>query len=137
MQDRYYSMTTTGQLVVFDYRQYLGEQLYWMVKASLAETEAYLKEVDFWHEATTPERVVGIIMAAGYPIEELVQMVSDETVRNNIIADALELILEAAKEGTVFRSTGRSKPHPDQRTPVWQTLSPVATQAVLGMKPLF
>ena len=134
-QNYYYSMTAEGRLVIFDYRQYLGEQLYALLVTNLAETEAYMKEVGFWHEAATPGRIAGMIMAAGYTVEELIEMIGDDSRRGEIVVDAVELILEEAKKGTVFPA--RTKQHPAQRTPVWQTLSAEGTKAVLTMRPLF
>jgi hypothetical protein len=134
-QNYYYSMSADGRMMIFDYRQYLGEHLYALVKTNLAETEAYMKEVGFWHEAATPERIVGMIMAAGYTVAELIEMIGDENWRGEIVVEAVDLILEEDKKGTVFPV--RTKQHPAQRTPVWQTLSAEGTKAVLTMRPLF
>ena len=135
LKDHYYSMTADGRLVVFDYRQYLGEQLYAGVKAGMDEIREWQKEVGYWHEAMTPERVTGMIMAAGYTLEELTEMISDESRRGEVVAEAFDIILDAVEAGTKFPvTTGR---HPTQKTEVWTTLSPEGTRAMLTMRPLF
>lgn len=135
LKDHYYSMTTDGRLVVFDYRQYLGEMLYAALRTSMDEIREWQKEAGYWHEAMTPERVTGMIMAAGYTLEELTEMISDEKRRGEVAVEAFDVILEAVAAGTKFPvMTAR---HPTQKVPVWNTLSPEATQAVLTMRPLF
>jgi hypothetical protein len=135
LKDNYYSMTADGRLVVFDYRQYLGEQLYAALRASMDEIREWQKEAGYWHEAMTPERVTGMIMAAGYTLEELTEMVSDEGRRGDVAVEAFDAILEAAKGGAKFPAM--TAQHPTQKMPVWNTLSPEATKAILTMRPLF
>ncbi len=93
LQDYYYSMTADGLLVTFDYRQHLGEQIYAALKASMDEIREWQKEVGYWHEAMTPERVTGMVMAAGYTLEELAEMVTDEGKRGNVAVEAFDMIL--------------------------------------------
>ena len=132
----YCSLTQDGQLIVFDYLHYLGDQLYWLVKTDMDDTRAYQKEVGFWHDAMTPERVMGMVMAAGFTTEELMEMISDSTRRGEIVVEAFDVILDAVKTGSSFAKSSSPR-HPVQRWPVWQTLSPEATKAVLAMRPLF
>lgn len=134
LQDRYYSMMADGRLVVFDYRQYLGEQIYWFLEKEIAATRTVLEEAELWHDAVTPARVTGIIMAAGFSVAELAAMAGDTTHLGEVTLEAIEAILEEAKAGAIFPKVTRC--HPDQRTPVWQTLSHESTQAVLTMRPL-
>lgn len=120
--------------MVVDYQRYLGEHLYWFVKKDMEETRSYQQEVGFWHEAMTPERVMGMIMAAGFTPEELLEMIGDAARRGEVIMEAFDVILDAAKAGDSFEKT--SKRHPAQVIPVSQTLSHEATRAVITMRPL-
>ena len=133
--DHYYSMTADGRLVVFDYRQYLGEQLYVAIKTGMDEIRDWQKEVGYWHEAMTPERVTGMIMAAGYTLAELTEMIADGGRRGDITVEAMDMILEAAKGGMKF--SPKTVRHPAQKASLWNTMSPEATRAVMTMRPLF
>jgi hypothetical protein len=134
LQDHYYTMTADGRLVIFDYRQYLGEQIYRTLEKEIAGTRTILEEADLWHDAVTPARVTGMIMAAGFSVAELAAMAVDSTHLGEVTLEAIELIVEEAKKGATFPKV--TKCHPEQRTPVWQTLSHASTQAVLTMRPL-
>lgn len=135
LREYYYSMTADGRLVVFDYRQYLGEQLYAALRLSMDEIREWQKEQGYWHEAMTPERVTGMIMTAGYTLEELTEMITDEKRRGEVAVEAFDLILAEAAKGTKFPTM--TVRHPTQKTPVWNVLSPEGTRAILTMQPLF
>ena len=135
-QDRYYTMDAEGRLVIFDYRQHIGNQIYWLLDKEISSCRTVLEEAGMWHNAITPARITGMLLAAGYTATELTEMAVDTNRLAEVTMEAIDLILEeVAKKGTeAFPKV--IKRHPDQLTPIWQTLSHEATLAVLAMQPV-
>jgi hypothetical protein len=132
----YCTLDENGRLMVFDYRQYLGNQIYWLLEKEIANARALMEEAGMWHRAITPARITGMLMFAGYTCAELEAMVADSKYLGELTLEAVELILkEVAEKGDAAFPTV-TRVHPMQITPLWQTLSHEATRAILTMQPL-
>ena len=122
-------------VVVVDWRRYYGDVLYRQLSEEIAFVEETLKEGGMWHPLFTASKVVGMIMAAGYTVEELYQLTVDGDWRSTLTLEALDVLTAAVPAGAVDPTQkGR---HPGQMIPVAQVLEGEAAKAIRGMKPLF
>lgn len=122
-------------VVVVDWRRYYGDVLYRQLSEEIAYVEETLKEGGMWHPLFTAAKVVGMIMAAGYTVEELYQLTVDGDWRSTLALEALDVLTAAVPAGAVDPTQkGR---HPGQMIPVAQVLEGEAAKAIRGMKPLF
>ena len=122
-------------VVVVDWQRYYGDILYRQLEEEIAFVEKDLKEGGMWHPLFTASKVVGMIMAAGYTLEELYQLTVDDDWRSTLALEALDVLTAAVPVGTADPTQkGR---HPGQMLPVAQVLEGEAAKAIRGMKPVF
>jgi hypothetical protein len=130
-----YDSSSTEPVVVVDWYRYYGDVLYEQLAAEIAFVEKDLKEGGMWHPLFTPSKVVGMIMAVGYTLEELYRLTVDDDRRSTLALEALDVLTAAVPVGaTDPTQKGR---HPGQMIPVAQVLNGSAAKAIRGMKPVF
>lgn len=122
-------------MVVVDWRRYYGDLLYQQLAAEIAFVEKDLKEGGIWHPLYTPAKVTGMIMAAGYTVEELYRLTVDDDLRSTLALKALDVLTATVPAGaTDPTQKGR---HPGQMLLASQVLEGAAAKAIRGMKPVF
>jgi hypothetical protein len=127
--------SSATSVTVFDLRQHYGNILYQRLVADIAVIETDLKAANMWNPLFTPAKVVGMIMAADYTVEELYYILTNPDACATLVLDALDALNEQAPPGSPD-PTARGR-HPAQKLAVVHTLGGEATKAVLTMRPLF
>ena len=127
--------SAAAPVMVVDWRRYYGDVLYRQLSDEIAFVEKELKDGGMWHPLFTASKVVGMIMAAGYTLEELYQLTVDDDWRSTLALEALDVLTAAVPVGTADPTQkGR---HPGQVIPAAQVLEGEAAKAIRGMKPVF
>ena len=125
----------TDPLVIVDWRSYYGDVLYQQLSEEIAVVEKMLKDGGMWHPLFTSAKVVGMIVAAGYTVEELYRLTVDDDWRSTLALEALDVLTATVPVGgTDPTQKGR---HPGQILPGVQVLDGSAAKAIRGMKPVF
>jgi hypothetical protein len=122
-------------ITVVDMRQHYGNILYHKLAEAITFVDADLKEAGMWNPLFTPAKATGMIMAAGYSMEELHHFATNGEALATVALEVLDCLNEQAPVGAADPTVkGR---HPAQKLPPVQVLEGESAKAVLTMRPLF